>query len=156
MLKNFIDKKPFLFCVLFITIWILISGIFALLLSLILGVPMTADLPQTAARIAGALFIIVFSWKMGWLEKIGIAAPGNSRAFLGHALAGRPAASGEQCIHPHPGAHHGPSRACHRLLTTDDGGTAAGHCGSMAAGKKGPKSIKSTKKATYTGCERPC
>jgi len=77
MLKNFIDKKPFLFCVLFIPVWMLISGIFALLLSLILGVPMTADLPQTAARIAGALFIIVLSWKMGWLKKIGIAASGR-------------------------------------------------------------------------------
>jgi len=77
MLKNFMDKKPLVFCVLFILIWMLFSGLFAFIFSLILDEPMIADLPQTVARIAGTLFIIAFAWKMGWLKKIGITASIN-------------------------------------------------------------------------------
>jgi len=82
MLKNLMDRKPLLFCVLFILVWMLFSGLFAFIFSLILSVPVIDDLPQTAARIAGGLFIFAFAWKKGWLEKIGITASINLSTAL--------------------------------------------------------------------------
>ena len=82
MNKSILRKRPILFCIFLIFAWLILNGLVAFALSLIFKVSLISIIPQTAARISGVLVILIYAWKKGFLDQIGVFKTGNLKTKL--------------------------------------------------------------------------
>ena len=82
ILKRFANKRPLLFALFTILGWFVIAAIAVALASVLLGRPYFEYVPQSVGALTATAFVILMTWRMGWLRASGIAATGSWQAWL--------------------------------------------------------------------------
>jgi membrane protease YdiL (CAAX protease family) len=81
-IKRLADKRPFVFALLILLIWLLLGAVLVVVCATLLQVSMTDIVPQMVGTLGATLLLLLLMGRMGWLGPIGITRLGSWRICL--------------------------------------------------------------------------
>lgn len=79
---QFAGKRPILFDLLLLLLWLITTGIVAGLLSLVLKTPVIDPVPQTIGTLFATAILLFIFWRFGWLDPAGVTHLSSGRGWL--------------------------------------------------------------------------
>jgi membrane protease YdiL (CAAX protease family) len=83
---QFAGKRPLLFALLLILLWMIVGALVVVLISLLFTLPLTAYAVQSLGTLAATAVLLAICWQFGWLRPAGITSLGSWKVWL-YALA---------------------------------------------------------------------
>lgn len=79
---KFANRKPFLFVITVLVVWILLVSISAIITGALLNMSMGNLMPQAISTLIATFLLLFGAARIGWIKRIGIASPGSGIAWL--------------------------------------------------------------------------